>query len=600
MARIGKLNIEIGASNNTRKGLLLASRDISRWARDTRKATAHLGGVAFKGVTGGVAAVGSAATAAGTAIGYLTMKSIDAVGDANDFAKSVGASYTELRKLQKAAQLSGVDLATTNVALMKMSDVLGSAFGGNAAAIESFEKIGVSVDALKRMKPEQQFVAIGEAINRIKDPSEKIAAARDIFGRSGGSLISFFANARQDIAEAGIALDRFGISLSQVDVEKIDAAGDAFGEWKFIVEGIGNQLAKQFAPLILDASDRLVKMIDDAGGVGKAVEVAFDYGVNAVGRMLDTVEDLEVSWMKATKAVNDFYLTLYAHDENDPLEKKRAKVMTDRRLQGIPAHRREQAAALLDKQGGFVSESPHVAAANEKKQLDADFTKRMAEIENRKATRGSLGDRFKAWEQQAQLRSTADAAGKLANVSEERLDAEEKITKELKAQKGIAEGGQGKFALMAFNGAGSRPTKSGKAKEQIAAASAVPEATAGAMAAAASSEAEVPFMPAVGYQPIPQAAPAAGSYAEFRAQHPNWGAKTPNYLSKIPDGPKGYESKRPGAPGYLDKMSPEMDAAFRGDPVAKNMDKEAAQWDKMLAVLEKIAGNTKSPTLGLA
>ncbi len=611
MARIGQLNIEIAASNRTRKGLLLASRDISKWAKETRKATASLGGIAFKGISAGLASVPAGAGAAATAIGYLTMKSVDAVGDANDFAKSIGASYTELRKLQKAASLSGVDLATTNVALMKMSDVLGSAFGGNAAAIESFERIGVSVDALKRMKPEQQFVAIGEAINRIKDPSEKIAAARDIFGRSGGSLISFFQNTRADIAEAGIALDRFGIALSQVDVEKIDAAGDAFGEWKFIVEGVGNQLAKQFAPLILDASDRLVQMIDDAGGVGKAVEKAFDYGVSAVGKFLDRVEDLEVGWLKATKAVNDFYLTLYAHDENDPLEKKRTKAMTDRRLQGIPEHRREQAAALLEKQGGFVSESPHVAAANEKKRLDAEYESRIAEINNRRATKGTLGDRFIAWEQQAQMRSTSDAASKLTQASEDRLDAEEKITKEMKAQKGIAEGGQGKFALMAFNGAGSRPTGS-KAKEQIAAA-AVPEASAGAMAAAASSEVEAPFIPAVAYQPLSNAmaGPKPGSYAAWKAGRtrdpdlPKYMDKIPdgpsNYFNKIPDGTNKYESKTPAMRrGYMDKMSPGMEAAMGGDPVAKAMGKDEAKQDKMIALLEKIAGNTKSPTLGLA
>ena len=637
MARIGKLNIEIGASNNTRKGLLLASRDISRWAKDTRKATAHLGGVAFKGVAAGVASVTAAATAAGGAIGYLTMKSIDAVGDANDFAKSIGASYTELRKLQKAAQLSGVDLATTNVALMKMSDVLGSAFGGNKAAIESFDKIGVSVDGLKRMRPEQQFLAIGEAINRIKDPSEKIAAARDIFGRSGGSLISFFQTARADINEAGIALDRFGVSLAQVDVEKIDAAGDAFGEWKFIVEGIGNQLAKQFAPLILDASDRLVKMIDDAGGVGKAVEVAFDYGVDATGSLLDAVESLEVGWMKLGRTITGVgvilkdissvatmpFTDIYNAAKGDE---------TENRLKAFPEHRREQARKMIEARGGFESEDIDVR----KGLIDenADYQKRIAEIENRKATRGSLGDRFVAWEQQAQMKGAVDAAGKLANVSEERLDAEEKITKELKAQKGIAEGGQGKFALMAFNGAGSRPTGGGKGKQEIDHGGTEARRggeSAGAMAVAASSEAEIPFMPAVESQPLsdamagPKASGApAGSYAAWKEQHPSFGtgaltgdapsyqdwkagreaaraAAAPGYASKIPGEGNGYESKTPGMRrGYMDKMGAGMEAAVGGDPIAKNLGKTEAQQDKMIALLEKLVGNTKSITVGLA
>lgn len=553
MAKIGRLNVEVGATNKTKSGLFLASRDISRWAKQTRKATLGVAGLAFKGVMAGFAGIAASGAAAGTALGYLANKSIEAIGDANDFSKSIGISYNGLRELQKGAELSGVDLATTNVALMKMSDTLGSAFGGNQAAIDSVRNIGLSVKDLQRMNPEQQFLAIAEAVDRIKDPSQKIAAARDIFGRSGGALISFFKNARGDINEASKAIKTFGIGLDQIDVEKIDTAGDAMGEWKFIVEGLGNQLARKFAPLITDVSERFVKAIDDAGGMGKAVDTAFTFGVGAVGDMLDKVEDLELSWMKATKAVNDFYLNLYKHDPNDKITKDRNNNMTERRLQGIPEHRREQARKLLEKQGGFANEDPNSAAWNEQIKLQEEFDKRSAEIAARKEKRGTLGARFIAWEQQAQMKGTADAGEKLGDAAKDRLATEEDVTKELKAQKGIQDAGQGSLSLIALNGIPLGPNGKGKG------------AATAAKAKAASSEGEAkgPVAPGVAYTPSSAIAPYAAAPAPA-ASGPGLGSK--EYFDNVlglggaaPEKPfsmiPNYASKRPtGQPKWMSKI----------------------------------------------
>ena len=563
MARIGRLNVEVGATNKTKGGLLLASKDISRWAKQTRKATMDVGSMAMKSFAKSGAAAAASLGAAGAAMGYFVAKTIDAVGDANDFAKSVGSSYTELRTLQKAASMAGVDLETTNGAMMKMSDVLGSAFGGNKAAIDSFKNIGVSVDSLRRMRPEQQFVAIAEAVNKIGDPAKKVAAARDIFGKSGGGLISFFKNARGDIEDAAKALDLYGVSLKQIDVEKIDAAGDAMGEFKFILEGVGNQLAKNFAPLITAASEDLVKMIEDAGGVGNAVDTAFRFGVTATGEFLDKVEDLELGWLKATKAVNDFYLALYEHDPNDPVEKARAKNNTERRLNQIPEKHRDQARKILEQQGGFVNESPNAAAFAEHQKMNEEFDKRVAEIADRKSKRGTIGERFKAWEQNAQMKGTADAAAALGDASEKRLDAEEKITKELKAQKGIQEAGQGALALTALGGLPVGTKAKGKA-------------VTGAVAKAGSSEGEA-FMPAREAKTFPGRAPgvfttAAGVAAGKAKAGPGFGTKEffdnvlgfpsgadpnaePKWKSKIPSGDPKWMSKIPsGEPNWKSKI----------------------------------------------
>lgn len=391
---------------NKAQGML---RDLNRTAkgvqRDMGKAFNGIGGIAGRAFT----ALGAAATAAAGGLAYLTKNSIEAIGDANDFAKSVGLSYNQLRRLQKAAQLSGVDLATMNVALMKMSDVLGTAFGGNEAAIKTFKNIGLSVEDLAKMNPEQQFVAIAEAINKIQDPSQKIAAARDVFGRSGGALISFFGNVRSDMQAAGDALQLFGVTLNSLDVEKIDAAGDAMGEFAFIVEGIGNQLARIVAPYILQISQDTVAWLQQMGGVGPAVDAAFGGVLDKLDQVMNKIDAINNKWQNFIGGAQGIIGEGFAIADK-AAEKIGSKTVSDavkaeetnRRLQGIPEHRREQARALLEKQGGFASESIDAGTMAEAfGAASAERASSAAASDARINGGRSYGDAFRNWREKA-------------------------------------------------------------------------------------------------------------------------------------------------------------------------------------------------------
>jgi hypothetical protein len=412
MAKIVKLNVMISASTKgLSAGISKAQGMLNKLERSTRKVRASLIS-AFGGPIGmavkAAAALTAGVTAAAGALVYLTKQSIDAIGDTNDLAKALGLTYNQLKAFQFAAQQAGVDSGALDAAFSKMADTLGTAFGGDKGAIKAFEQIGLSVDDLKQMDPAQQFEAIANAINRIQDPSVKMAAARDVFGKSGGRLIALFENAGQAIKDAAATLELFGIGINQLNVSKVDGAGDSMAKLKLIFEGIGNQLAVVVSPWITQATNDTIKWIETMGGVGPAMDKGVSLALDSLDAMLTQIEDIELAWMNATKAVNDFYLNIYKRDPNSDVAKKQDALITDRRLAGIPEHRREQARALLEKQGGFTSESPNVAAFNEQKSLDDAYNQRMAEIENRRATGGTLGQRFGQWRQKANTNANMD------------------------------------------------------------------------------------------------------------------------------------------------------------------------------------------------
>lgn len=407
MAKIVKLNVMLSASSKgLSAGIGKAQSLLNNLERSTRKMRTSLGS-AFTDMgrmaTRGFTALGAAAVGAASGLAYLTKNSIEAIGDANDFAKSVGLSYNQLRRLQKAAQLSGVDLATMNVALMKMSDVLGTAFGGNKSAIEAFEKIGLDVKKLEQMNPEQQFVAIAEAINKIQDPSQKIAAARDIFGRSGGALISFFSNVQGDMLAAGNALQMFGVTLSQLDVEKIDNAGDKMGEFAFMVEGVGNQLARVVSPWLVQVTDDTVAWVSAMGGMGAVVDSAVNVTLGKLDEVLNKLDAISQKWNSFIGGAQGFIGKGFAAVDEFGKKSTYGQSITaaeqeaelERRAQGIPAHRREAFKAAARAQGGFAPDSAF-SAGNLAEGFGGASAERAAV-----QPRMNIGDQFKDWRAKA-------------------------------------------------------------------------------------------------------------------------------------------------------------------------------------------------------
>lgn len=407
MAKVTRLNVMITAGTkglsigiNKAQGLLNSLKKTARGVkRDMGRAFNDIGSIAGRAFT----ALGAAATAAAGGLAYLTKQSIDAVGDTNDFAKSLGLTYNQLRAIQFAAGQAGVDADALNSAFAKMSDTLGSAFGGNKSAIQAFEKIGLSVEKLAQMSPAQQFEAIANAINRIEDPSVKMAAARDVFGKQGGTLIALFENAGQAINEAGATLGFFGVALNELDVSKIDNAGDAMGTMALLIEGIGNQLARVVSPYIQQVVADTMAWVAEMGGVGPAVDAAF-------GGMLDKLDAVLNKMNEIEKASNSFaknitggvgWIADKAADVADTLGISgafKANQSEQRILHGIAPEKQAEARKILAERGGFQQEG--ITARRISNEMNIS-SRQYAAKEKKLEDKSSYGDAFRNWREKA-------------------------------------------------------------------------------------------------------------------------------------------------------------------------------------------------------
>lgn len=233
----------------------------------------------------GVGLVSGAMATLGAAFLALGIRQAKVIGENVDLANSLGFTYREYQALSLVANESGVAQEQFSVALKNTQKAIFDAANGSKTMRESFDRIGLSVKDLIGLSPAEQFIKVGAAIGQISDPTIRTATALEIFGKGGRAIIPMLDDLEAKAKEADAFNQKFGLSLSQIDSSKVEESGDAFGRVGKTIEGAGNVIAVQFAPLITEMSNRFVDATFSADDFGKGVRKVMEF----VAGTIDTV-----------------------------------------------------------------------------------------------------------------------------------------------------------------------------------------------------------------------------------------------------------------------------------------------------------------------
>lgn len=251
---------------------------------------------------GAMAAASAFRSAAGAVAGYVS--SIRETADASGkLAARLGMSVESLQGLQLAAQMAGV--AELTPVLQKMSITLGQAASGAKPAMEALSGIGLSIDDLAGMNPDEQFKAISAAINAIPDPAARAAAAVRIFGEQGVALLPLMA---QNLDEVQARMERLGAVLSADQTEAIESMNDALTMVQATFEGIIGQVVGNLAPVVTALAEEILAMVESFtsmagdGGTGIANNIT-----NAMFQIMDYLAGV---LDKAVAGFNGFGVTM--------------------------------------------------------------------------------------------------------------------------------------------------------------------------------------------------------------------------------------------------------------------------------------------------
>ena len=193
-------------------------------------------------------------TFAGVAVGGALVAAVKGAIDYGDeigkAADKAGIAAGAMSELAYAAKQSDIDIGSLSTALKAMQVAL--AGGGQA-----FKAVGVDVEKLRAMQPDQQFEIIAEAISRIKDPAQRAQAAVQGFGRAGADLLPLLTQGAAGVRALRDEAKQIGAALSDQDVQRLQGADDAIKKMKGSVGGLANAFTALLAPAIAASADGL-------------------------------------------------------------------------------------------------------------------------------------------------------------------------------------------------------------------------------------------------------------------------------------------------------------------------------------------------------
>lgn len=231
------------------KSVQKQTKTLGNWAKQNSRQ--------FKMMGAAIAAMGAVAIVTFTKM----IKKYVEVGDMIDkMSKRTGFAAETLSELAYAAEISGADIAMLEKGVKSMAKTIAYSSDGIETYLREFRKIGINVEDLMKLNPEQQFIKIAMAISKVEHASIKSAAAQVIFGRAGMMLLPLFAEGEKGIKALSEEAHKLGIIFDKEAAAKAAKLKDAQLALSKAFQGLGFALAEEFIPVLTEVAKKFTDM----------------------------------------------------------------------------------------------------------------------------------------------------------------------------------------------------------------------------------------------------------------------------------------------------------------------------------------------------
>lgn len=182
---------------------------------------------------------------------------ISKMDDLGDKADNLNISTDFLQGIQHIASQDAIGgIRTMDKALTELNGRIGEARSGNAAALATFAKWGITAESVRSLSVEEMFLKISDVIKAIPDSTMRSAAAFDLLGKSGKNLTGILQAGSEEIKkrmDATMKLDAEGIaSLSRARAQLDGLANDATIGLAKVLNYLTNEIPTALAGLKLN------------------------------------------------------------------------------------------------------------------------------------------------------------------------------------------------------------------------------------------------------------------------------------------------------------------------------------------------------------
>lgn len=201
----------------------------------------------------------------------------------SDLSDQSGETAGNMSLLARAFQNAGAGADKAGPAIAKMQKFISDASAGSVAANKTLEALGVTTSELAGKLPLEQMSLIAERIGAIQDPTERAAAAMEIFGAKNSKMIGLLRNFSGEMATAKAELG----SLPGI-LDNSAGSMDGFADKLQSIREKTTEISVGFWSELIPAIDELVKKMAgvDAAGFGRSLAGVI---TNSKQSQLDTI-----------------------------------------------------------------------------------------------------------------------------------------------------------------------------------------------------------------------------------------------------------------------------------------------------------------------
>ena len=269
---LAKINLKLTAENEVLiKKLEQSQKKIGKFTKKSGSKLKKLSGL-FKSLGKGITIGTGAAGIALAALTVKTMQTTDALGKTSD---KLGVMPAKLQAMQRAAQLTGVSIDTTNMALQRMVRRVQEASLGTGEAKGAIAQLGLEAKELAELPVDEQFKRIADAMGDVSESGEKVRLAMKLFDSEGVALVNTLALGSAGLEKIESDMDAFGLSLTRLEISRVEQANDAFLLARENVKSFAQSFVVELAPAVKLISDKFSDYAKEQGGFGKIAEILF-------------------------------------------------------------------------------------------------------------------------------------------------------------------------------------------------------------------------------------------------------------------------------------------------------------------------------------
>lgn len=253
-------------------------------------------GRSFDGITGKLGTLTKAMATLGVGLSVAglvryTRATMLALDQQAKLARAIGGSTAALQALDRAADRAGVQKSELASAATRLNQRLGEVIATGKGADDTFKALGITAQELAAMDIDERFAAISDRMRDAGMSSQEMSHHLRQLGIRQASVITLLQGGGDEIRKSREAVDRLGVTISEVDARQIEAANDAMAEAGRVFEGIGNRLAVAVAPAVERLATGFVTLATYLFGARVELDQFFDSLDRARGILGDKIFD---------------------------------------------------------------------------------------------------------------------------------------------------------------------------------------------------------------------------------------------------------------------------------------------------------------------